>query len=562
MSDVCYFIGIGGTGGRVARGLLHLCDCGYLKNVRKLKMLVIDSDKRNGNKTKLEEALDLYVRCRNDLYGDGGGGADDLFNTKIERVPGLNSWSVSPVESNNKLARHYLNDYVVDENVAEGDYMMRLLYNQHEREQLDMGQGFFAHPSLGSFAFYKWVEKWETDNSEFNYLLRDIGTELGSSNVKVFIVGSAFGGTGASGFPAVAQAIQARAKALMNVMPVNRLVVAGALYMPYFTVTTNLAATSTVDFDEFAKATKRAMDFYETNSDVGAFNRVYAIGAAINDGKIERNENYDEGGEKQDNWPHMLELFGALASKEVFEADLMQNADLGAINNPWHGIGVDKAFREISWRDLPTAGDENGLELKKRLNNFILLSSVFIPAFVSKFMEEVQGSADWDFKRVRSVRESFRPILRQPFLNTALRMGQRNRSWNNDETDAVRGPIMNMNRYFELHATWFCRLLHEFKPEPATAADEKYGNVIFTNLVGSKLIKYKAENPLNGILYTGSGNNLGTDLQGRDGAFDYGELAVRILNNADHDLKGKYPAALPTVSQMIRRIYKICGSFL
>ena len=482
MAEKCYIIGVGGTGVRVARALIHLCDCGHIDvKDKEIKVLIIDSDENNGNKRELEEALKSYSERREDFNPDGN---YPLFKTKLTAAVGTNKWSVSPVKEKKRnvegeLEEMSLEEYIKSEEVKGKDKdlnLMKALYSKKEYSKFKITQGFYAHPAIGALTFERWLN---TDADFQNFLKRLKETLLTDASVKVFIVGSVFGGTGASGLPAVARKIRAHAG--------KKLIMAAGVFMPYFIFSSRVSADIgeeererikarvEIDFAGFTKAAKSALKFYKDTPSLG-FNQIYALGASEDDSvRIVRNKHCPEGGE-QNNWPHMLELFGALAVKDFFD----RSFDVDKTISQWVGIGVKKdSFSKIEWKDLPCSKG-----LKEKINAFLLLSYLFVPSFLNRFINSKDGDLKEGVLRVFKDCD-FMPLKVPPFASKPL-LGAG--SWRSD-FDAEKGKLVNLNEYFITHADWFRRLLHDFDEE---------NKLIFTGLLGDGyVINQKVKLPWN-----------------------------------------------------------------
>ena len=102
-------------------------------------------------------------------------------------------------------------------------HLFEVLYSEKERDT-ELDKGFRGHPSIGASVMAQTVlgnaEPWKT--------FRDLVNA--DMNPKVFLAGSIFGGTGASGFPTIAKLIKNELKAVKVKTQIG-----GALVLPYFT---------------------------------------------------------------------------------------------------------------------------------------------------------------------------------------------------------------------------------------------------------------------------------------------------------------------------------------
>ena len=561
-----YVIAIGGTGERVMRAITHLCDCGHI-SVDEIKLLIIDPDKNNGTKNELEKMLNLYGECHDNFSDENF----QLFKTKISKVlhGGDNTgaeWSISPVanmpgrgaDTNQSF---HLNDYITKEKNQVAEHFMKAVYSEDEYSVKDLDEGFFAHPSLGAAMFAYWLEQ----SDKFASFLADLNTDLIGGEVRVFIIGSSFGGTGASGFPAVARKIKNGTKDNAG-NPNPKLIIAGEFFLPYFTFGlrdengVKIDGNNIIDYNEFLKAGRNAAAFYNDNNSVDAFNRVYVLGAPdVGNVKIVRNF-YADRGEKQENWPHMLELIGALAAKDFFDTP---SANLNGNGTPWFGVGVNVGdFYDIEWKHLPNSVSETeDNEAKKRgiwgarknskaiqtlegnFNKFLIMSSVYIPAFLSKFYDK--SNDGYQIKLYKDCGK-FKPIISHKAF-----CDKKNKIWKVDFLANVE-KLTILNDYFHEHAIWFSRLISDYI-HPNDGNEDLYKRILFRKLIkGSELLTKRALNSWN--------SELPPEIPRMITASDNGYSTNTVVDAIGSDLYGEVKASEDVkkmIKQLVQGIYKI-----
>ena len=450
-----YVIAIGGTGIRVLRSIVHLCDCGHI-DVDELKVLIIDPDLANGSRDAVRRLIADYNDCRGDMQG-----ADDkkfpLFKTRLTEAIKENL-SLTPVtgpDGGQLTTKYHIKDLVSrggKASDAETNFM-KALYSHEEYAELDMSEGFFAHPSIGALAFARWLENSDYVRDMLENMRHDIGSK--GEDVNVFIVASSFGGTGASGFPSVASKIK---KALKDYP--DKFHIAGAFLLPYFSFMRKEEGKQILDPKKFLEGAKNAMVYYREYRATEAFDKVYVLGAPdAEDGnkslRIIRNKYADKGAE-QDNWPHVVELFAALAAKECFATsvgDMLKDKDKNHARN-WVGISLDKAsFFDMKWSDLPY-----GEDLRKSLSKFLLFNYIFIPAVLNEFMQRTSDGLKK--KTLDEGKVNWPSITRAPFT--------KGREWDEkdfgDNSDGL-AKFKRLLKYFNGQAIWLYRLLTEYEHE-------------------------------------------------------------------------------------------------
>ena len=63
MEDKIFVVAIGGTGMRCLESFVHLCAIGMFDN-KEIDILTLDTDQSNGNKKRVEDLVDHYVRIK------------------------------------------------------------------------------------------------------------------------------------------------------------------------------------------------------------------------------------------------------------------------------------------------------------------------------------------------------------------------------------------------------------------------------------------------------------------------------------------------------------------
>ena len=248
-----YAIGIGGTGAKCLESLIHLAAAGMMPD-GDLHLLFVDPDAGNGSRARVEETLAHYEACKKqfDL------GQTYLLKTKIDPADPI-LWTPFK-ETNPSLNRFF--HYEIFRDSAAGK-LFDVLYSRSEKEST-LEEGFRGHPSIGSAVMAKTVDLEEDET--WSTLRKKISSD--DEGAKVFLAGSIFGGTGASGFPTIAQIVKKELDVKLG----------GALLLPYFkfdeTGDTELKAKS----DEFLMNTQTALKHYHIWNQTGIYDAVYLFG--------------------------------------------------------------------------------------------------------------------------------------------------------------------------------------------------------------------------------------------------------------------------------------------
>src|SRR6185503_14280795 len=121
-----------------------------------------------------------------------------------------------------------------------------------------------------------------TNNYPFK-LLWDELPEGKAFDVRLFLVGSVFGGTGAAGFPTLGHRNtlkfnKEKGAVINDKEEISRILLGGSLILPYFRIVKNDNQPDMhVTSGDFPIATKAALEFYDTKDSLG-FDQVYFIG--------------------------------------------------------------------------------------------------------------------------------------------------------------------------------------------------------------------------------------------------------------------------------------------
>lgn len=340
-----YFIGIGGTGSRVAEALVHLCASGY--GPSQLKLFLIDPDQANGNLTRTKLLIASYQAARRQLAT-----GDDLPFLRAEiETPSVLVWDIFG-QGNTTLSSYVqLDDLILKpEGTPPHDLadFVSVLFNPAELNT-PLNQGFRGHPSIGAAVMANMDGATNTD--PWRTFWADVQAASQANTVRVFVAGSVFGGTGAAGVPTLGnpQLLKGHPDATLQTdangrVTQSKIWLGGALVLPYFTFAPNPGDQSMhVTVDNFALATRAALKYYETKK--LAFDQLYLVG----DAQTRDVGAFSPGSAEQENRPHFTELVTALAATDFFEQPITAGA-AGA------HFTAQRPTKNVSWSDIPTGG--------------------------------------------------------------------------------------------------------------------------------------------------------------------------------------------------------------
>ena len=301
-----FVFAIGGTGERVMRSLTMLMAAGLptLTNYEVFP-IIIDYDEKNADKNLTRDVLKNYAAAHDAAYTQHTAKSEEksigglFFGSKLRNLHGLTDY-VFPFKpaTPNEQFREFIG-FDKFKGVSDNDRgtlntsdFLTSLYNKSNRPDtelnLDMTEGFKGNPNIGSVVFHTIGET--TEFSAFNSLYNP------DNGDKVVVIGSLFGGTGASGIPEIVKAIKEKRP---------NADIATILVLPYFSpMEEKDAAIKSVRFNS---KTKAALSFYEASGLNDMISRRYYVGD-FNPTVIK----YSEGGTTQRNNANIVELIAAM----------------------------------------------------------------------------------------------------------------------------------------------------------------------------------------------------------------------------------------------------------
>jgi hypothetical protein len=313
MSNI--LIGIGGSGAKVVESALMLATAGL--GPKNLHVGLIDQDRSNGNVNRTQTRLgDLRKFQR--VWG--GRSASELdWNSKAgialgsvavnELFPDREKALWCPERDDLSLAN------IIGKDLGQQQRdLFDLLFMPGEHEQdLQLGEGYRGRAHVGAAALIAaMLEEENTLIDRLSELLEGGGRDT----VRVFLVGSAFGGTGAAGFPTLARELN-RMRNSEDFPNKGKVQIGGALMLPYFGFARpDRDGAPVVTTDELLPKARLALEYYgrlfETER---TFDRFYVLGwdPLFNLGY------HEAGNYEQRNPPLLPELIAATAALDFLE---------------------------------------------------------------------------------------------------------------------------------------------------------------------------------------------------------------------------------------------------
>lgn len=431
MKDKIFVIGIGGTGMRCLEAFVHLAAMGMYDDTE-IDMLALDTDRDNGNFRRLADLVDTYSKCKG-IDKQQYPLAQTFFSAKI------NYYQFSP-----DYARQETGNFVRLTGYGDLKYQHKeqaqladLLLTQNTRE-FDLKHGYRAQTHLGSFLMHHAVLE-EVRTNHDGHLARFINSLITANQAispKVFVLGSVFGGTGASSIPVIPKAFTEAAGILAPGIGLRNVLFGSVLLTSYFTFKApssdylsrqRIVATA----ERFALNSQAAMMFYNEDKTVKkTYQKFYMLGTPTMDFSTDIDSSEPlTGGGKQENAAHYIELFAAFAAYDFFHSSVDELT--GIKNGP---DGVKYFYRAISADGTLDFGDfvdtAQEAEFAKRFGLQVVMSHLvnlddFYAAAQSGSLlrDNISGYEDIDIREVEAMQKYYR------LFNFTLDNGQVRDGW-------------------------------------------------------------------------------------------------------------------------------------
>ena len=355
-------LSIGGSGHRALKPLVFLAAAGALGDAE-LSLLCVDNDGTNGNLTESLNLIHLYdrIRGKEKWLGDG-----PFFRPKLNLVDDR-PWSPFSSREGDPTLDHYLGHESMRAKAEGLTSLYEFLYDR-EKRGLSVSEGFRGRPSIGA-AVYRAAAR-ANYNGHVDSLQKireqlESGTAQGHS-VKLFSIGSIFGGTGAAGLPSIPVSL------IESMKHGSEHVLSGAAFLlPYFEFNPSGLDDQGphANPNDFIMMMKDALRYYVLNP--SRYQCVYAMGAD----KWRHLDNPAVGKEKQRNQSDLIEFLAALAA-----SSFLVTWQPPAAGENGHGPALYVLHREneaeFNWSDVPEQA-----RVKPRLAAFTRFCFLYLKDF-------------------------------------------------------------------------------------------------------------------------------------------------------------------------------------
>jgi hypothetical protein len=349
-------IGVGGTGAKIVEAALVMLAAGL--GPKQLHVGLVDQDSSNGNVARTKTLITAYREFRElwqngspantiDWKGDGKGDdgfafcrtdVSELFDQEALWCPGGDQSSLSAM---------------IGQNLSESQkHLFDLLFMPGPEEQdLSLDEGYRGRAHVGAAALIsRLTDPRNPLTARMTELMSGGG---GRERVNIFIVGSAFGGTGAAGFPTIAREFH-RIRSAQEFSNKGQVAIGGALMLPYFGFAPpeEQDKSKVVTTDELLPKAQLALEHYgNLFESERTFDRFYLVGWD----RFFQLGYHEAGNIEQRNPPLLPELFGASAA-----IHFLNRSDEEPIeeSGPVPVLISARDGRHVRWSDLPVAEAE------------------------------------------------------------------------------------------------------------------------------------------------------------------------------------------------------------
>ena len=498
MAKQYFVMGIGGTGMRCIESLIHLCAMGMFDDTD-IHLLALDTDKNNGNFARLKALKEAYVNAKGLNAASRVAQKDTFFSANIKY------YEFSPNYEHNSTFKAVFNYGDTQYNHREETDLADLVLTNNV-EEFNLLHGYRAQTHLGSMMMYHSII--EAAKSPVNNDLKRFVGELikctTTGEARVFILGSVFGGTGASSIPIIPQAISKAAEIISNGAAniLQNAYFGSTLLTAYFSFRSPSAdeldnqkviATS----DKFALNSQVAMMFYEDDANVkSTYQKFYMMGTdGIQWNPMQTNTNAETitGGEQQENDSHYIELLAACAALDFF------NLDEGVLKQNKSQLRTDYQYRSINdngkfdFQDF--VGSARADEFARKFGLLVAFAlfcngeSNFVESVRSGGDDEIQEFSTIEVNQVESLKAYFRLFFTKKNDDGRLKEGwlrQIHRSAGGGENFLLNASLFSPTTYRNLMKLDWNKLLYR---REGLGKDNSYK----TGLFGSKFNEFKKQ---------------------------------------------------------------------
>lgn len=443
----CYVIAVGGTGNKILESVVYAAcaDAFYTLDAQgqsvpipRLNLLSVDVDAACGNTTRAQRAAEAYQDVRGAFSHSTV--QHRCFHTDLS----ISRWNMN-------LSRRAASVQKMAQNNGCDRLLARTLFTPAEA-RLEYSEGFRGHPDLGVLFFAELLDSLEETRrqglpDEFNELMDRMQAELDrGEEVRVMLCGSIFGGTGASGIPALSKYLRRRFQAFSQ-----QFILGSVLMLPYYSVPASDADENqeiVVRSDTFLDKARTALQYYgmegmlrsSETDERGVYDAVYLLGLPPEYFVTARL--YSTGSQSQENDAHLLEWLAARDIAAFMRTSFRGEgcANMDCYYTQWH-------TPHLCWNSF----DQEALLYRDRYGALMKAAAVFF----SECCPTLRGC-------LAGERRCLRVGYCAPYFSRRISASQR--------AEAER-QLDSLYRFWAFYAGWMRQLLGQLPPGMAHETD-------------------------------------------------------------------------------------------
>ena len=270
MAKQYLLIGVGGTGARVLEAFTYLSAAGVLgADIPSVHMRMIEMDTDNGNLGRLSKVLDSYSRCHDSVFSY----VQEWQSRKIiYKNTSPFTWQIG-VQGNASTLNQKFNNNTENKSLLHG------LFGSEDLELL-LEEGCKGRPRIGALEYAKRfqddIQPGNADAFWSRLFTGDLAAASGTGELTVMLVGSMFGGSGASGVPNIAKMIKRQfcngAENKVGLM----------LMSPFYNFTDNAVFENKgAESKKFMINSKTALLYYDQSDLLDTLHSLYVVGGEV-----------------------------------------------------------------------------------------------------------------------------------------------------------------------------------------------------------------------------------------------------------------------------------------
>lgn len=268
MANKCFLCVVGGTGSRVGNAFMQTIFAGVdMPTDGEMHILSIDADLGSNDTQDLNKAVQNYIDLHDIIQNDAR-----FANVTIT----FEQWQPNPAKKVDKATLFHLTG-----NHSDARDLLDILYDEKQQNinvNDEKDGGFRANPNVGACFLREYLLAQGNDNEtgygRFKTKLRG-ACNIQGDVVRLLMVGSLFGGTGASSFVCIASDL-----CDLGMKETPNFTCGAVMMTPYFAVRDKQNQDMDI-MNGFYTSTKEALTYYHNHWDDLPFHAIYLFGAPV-----------------------------------------------------------------------------------------------------------------------------------------------------------------------------------------------------------------------------------------------------------------------------------------